>query len=142
MKNLAKKLEDLKSKDVYVGIPTDLNKPVEKSNVATIAATLEYGSATQGIPPRPFLRKTLADNQQKYVDFYHDTLSNDEDALVALKKVAKMAQADVQENIRNGPWAANSQATIEKKGSSRPLIDTGRMRQSIRGIVKNKGENG
>lgn len=31
----------------------------------------------------------------------------------------------------NGEWASNSPATIKKKGSSKPLIDTGRLRGSI-----------
>ena len=47
-------------------------------------------------------------------------------------------------NIRNGDWKSNSQATINKKsrtnrkggnGEVKPLIDTGRLQQSIKGVV-------
>jgi hypothetical protein len=36
---------------------------------------------------------------------------------------------------RNG-WAPNKPATIARKGSDRPLIDTGALRASIVGIVR------
>ncbi|EFA29062.1 conserved hypothetical protein, partial [Haemophilus influenzae HK1212] len=45
-------------------------------------------------------------------------------------------QGDVQLNIARGNWVANAKSTIKQKGSSKPLIDTGKMRQSVKGIVK------
>ena len=35
-------------------------------------------------------------------------------------------------------WAVNSQTTIDRKGSDRPLIDTGEMRKSITHVMREK----
>ena len=41
-------------------------------------------------------------------------------------------------NPENG-WAPNSPATIARKGSDRPLIDTGELRKSITYVVRKRG---
>lgn len=148
----AKKLEQLKemikylkSHDVAVGIPSEANDKRGDSNQATIAAALEYG--TSRMPARPFLRQTISENGKKYGAML-ESLRGDtkESAAMAMDLVAKQVQADVQENIVEGTWAKNSKAVYERKlkkgsngGDPRPLIDTGRLRQSIKGLVVKKG---
>ena len=44
----------------------------------------------------------------------------------------------MQDNLTNGNWKPNAPLTIELKGSSHPLIDTGQMRQSITYVVEEK----
>ena len=45
----------------------------------------------------------------------------------------------IQRKIVDGTFEPNAPSTIRKKGSSRPLIDTGRMRQSVNFIIRRKG---
>ena len=45
----------------------------------------------------------------------------------------------VQETIKEGEFSPNAPSTIKKKGSDKPLIDTGHMRQSVMTVVDRKG---
>lgn len=137
LEQLIKQLEGLNTKDVYVGIPESKNSNVEGAgqfNLASLAAVLEFGN--QHIPSRPFLRQTLAENQQKYTALFAEGINNGEDYEALMQKIALIAQGDVQENIVKGDWVANAPSTIKRKGSSKPLIDTGHLRKSITGIIK------
>ena len=137
LEQLIKQLEGLNAKDVYVGIPESKNSNVEGAgqfNLASLAAVLEFGN--QHIPSRPFLRQTLAENQQKYTALFAEGINNGEDYAALMNKIALIAQGDVQENMVKGDWVANAPSTIKRKGSSKPLIDTGHLRKSITGIIK------
>lgn len=137
LSELMSQLEQLNAGDVLVGVPESENKAVEGEpnfNMASLAAVLEFGN--QHIPSRPFLRQTLAENQQKYTALFVEGINNGEDSAALLNKIALIAQGDVQENMVKGGWTPNAQSTIKRKKSSKPLIDTGKLRQSIRGIIK------
>lgn len=134
---LAAKLESVKSKSAYVGIPAEADAPVEGGevfNLASLAAVLEFGN--ERIPSRPFLRQTLQENQEKYTDLFAQLFGQGVDIPQIYEQIALVAQADVQLNIVKGEWVANAESTIKRKGSSKPLIDTGRLRQSITGVVR------
>ena len=45
----------------------------------------------------------------------------------------------VQKTIKEGSFVPNAPSTIRKKGSDKPLIDTGRLRQSVNYHIKPKG---
>lgn len=98
----------------------------------------EMGSITANIPQRSFIRSPLSlhlkDNikkyKQKYIDliFKKHKIKEAYDLLgVNCKGIILQAFSDAN----GGAWAPNSPITIERKGSSRPLIDTGRLRKSI-----------
>ena len=55
----------------------------------------------------------------------------------SLTRVGIVAQGDVQMSISTGNWEPNAKSTIRRKGSSRPLIDTGAMRQAVTWVVEN-----
>jgi hypothetical protein len=63
------------------------------------------------------------------------------DYATAVKKMKRAAMAG-QNAARKwftdpaNHWAPNTPGTIARKGSDRPLIDTGALRQSIIGIIK------
>lgn len=136
-KELIEKLKASSQKAVYVGFPAEFDKKVEGSdnfNLASLAAVLEFGN--ERIPSRPFLRQTLAENQNKYIDLFVNLIGKGISVEQVYEQVALIAQGDVQLNIAKGDWVANAKSTIKRKGSSKPLIDTGKMRQSVRGIVK------
>ena len=95
---------------------------------------LEFGN--ENIPSRPFLRQTLAENQEKYTTLFVKLFESGVSIDQIYEQIALIAQGDVQQNIVNGKWTANAPSTIKRKKSSKPLIDTGKLRQSVRGIVK------
>ena len=82
------------------------------------------------------MRQTLQENQEKYTDLFAQLFGQGVDILQIYEQIALVAQADVQLNIVKGEWVANAESTIKRKGSSKPLIDTGRLRQSITGVVR------
>lgn len=134
---LAEKLAALSKSEIAVGIPAEDNAMVEEGfNLAALAAVLEFGSADRRIPARPFLRQTLKENREKYTALYREGIENGEDVQALLSKIAQVTKADVQANMVKGNWVKNAPSTIKRKKSSKPLIDTGRLRQSIKGVVR------
>lgn len=136
-KQLIEQIKATGEKAVYVGFPAEFNEKVEGSdnfNLASLAAVLEFGN--ERIPSRPFLRQTLAENQEKYIALFVKLFESGVSIDQIYEQIALIAQGDVQQNIVNGKWTANAPSTIKRKKSSKPLIDTGKLRQSVRGIVK------
>lgn len=137
IKQLIEQLKASGEKAVYVGFPAEFNEGVEGSdnfNLASLSAVLEFGN--ERIPSRPFLRQTLAENQEKYTALFVKLFESGVSIDQIYEQIALIAQGDVQQNIVNGKWTANAPGTIKRKKSSKPLIDTGKLRQSVKGIVK------
>lgn len=136
-KELIEKLKASSQKAVYVGFPAEFNEKVEGSdnfNLASLAAVLEFGN--ERIPSRPFLRQTLAKNQEKYTALFVELFSTGMSLDRIYGQIASVAKGDVQLGIRNGDWTPNAPSTIKRKESDKPLIDKGRLWQSVQGIVK------
>lgn len=136
-KQLIEQLKASGERAVYVGFPAEFDEKVEGSdnfNLASLAAVLEFGN--ERIPSRPFLRQTLAENQEKYTALFVKLFESGVSIDQIYEQIALIAQGDVQQNIANGKWTANAPSTIKRKKSSKPLIDTGKLRQSVKGIVK------
>ena len=130
-------------KVVHVGVPEGKKEP-DGTSVAMIAAVHEYGSPDQGIPERPFLRVAIQKNRLKYVrlnrinlvKMMHGQMGMEQ----ALGQLGKMAKGDVQAEIKSGDFTPLKEATIKRKGSSRPLIDTGQMVQSMQWELGGKND--
>ena len=58
-----------------------------------------------------------------------------------LKAIGVFQKGLIQEKIKSGDFEPNAPSTIAKKGSDKPLIDTGTMRQSVNFAVTKKGGN-
>ena len=121
-------------KVVNVGVPAG-RKEKDGTPVAMVAAVHEFGSPSQGIPERPFLRVSIEANKPKYAKISAAGLrqilrgKSSTDAVLAV--MGEAAVGDVKQRIRSGDFTPLKPATIKRKGSSRPLIDTGQMEQSI-----------
>ena len=136
-KQLIEQIKASGEKAAYVGFPAEFNEKVEGSddfNLASLAAVLEFGN--EHTPSRPFLRQTLAENQEKYTALFVKLFESGVSIEQIYEQIALITQGDVQQNIVKGKWAANAPSTIKRKKSSKPLIDTGKLRQSVKGIVK------
>ena len=98
-----------------------------------IASANEFG--TERIPERSFLRSTIDEKKEDFRKF----IGRNKAAMVinpierkrAFIKLGLFAEKEVVKKINKGPFVPNAPATIARKGSSKPLIDTGRMRQSV-----------
>lgn len=88
------------------------------------------------IPERSFIRSAFDKNVRKY---QRACLREAKKALLlkqtpeqAIGRVGEIAKADIIRGINRGISPPLKAATIRRKGSSKPLIDTGQLKQSIR----------
>lgn len=104
----------------------------------------EHGSPLWRIPPRPVLEPALASVQGTLANLYRraiDAALQGQDPMPYLEVVRSKAQWAAQEwftDPRNN-WAPNAPSTIKRKGSARPMIDTGEMRRAIVGVIRKRG---
>ena len=101
-----------------------------------LAAIHEYGAPEANIPERSFIRSTAVEKRGVYVDMLKKLLPRVLDGSMeldrALNIVGAQMHADVQATVRQGTnLAPLSPITIARKGSSRPLIDTGLLLASL-----------
>jgi hypothetical protein len=115
----------------------------EGGDGATVAEYATYNEFGMGVPERSFLRSTVDVNEKRYVQQLADACGKviDGSASVqsALGVVGLGAARDVQQTIRDLADPPNAPSTVRQKGSSSPLIDTGRLRASIDHEVRESG---
>lgn len=135
-----KMLKELADKEVRVGFQHGKATEEDGTDICDIAAWNELG--TVHIPARPFLRQSVDDNLSKINNFLRQKkkdLVRGVSAEQVLKEIGIFQKDLIQEKITDGSFAPNAPSTVRKKGSSKPLIDTGRMRQSVNYEIKAKG---
>lgn len=125
---------------VNVGIPAGSTE-ADGTPVALIAAVHEYGAPEKGIPERSFLRSSIRENRAKYIQMNRNNLvavlNRSMSMERALGLLGEAAAGDVKAKITSGNFQALKSQTIRRKGSSRPLVDTGQLRQSISWEIEN-----
>ena len=108
--------------------------------LAVIAAIHEFGLGD--MPQRSFLRSAYDENLP-VIDKMIQRVANGAvfglGTNAALNQLGNVVQGMVQRKIVDGPFVPNSPATIKRKKSSKPLIDTGHLRQSIRYVIEKGG---
>lgn len=137
-------LEEMRALDgavVKVGIQDDAGVHDESNlTIAEIAYINEYGTSDGRIPARPAHRQAFDDNQNSLSNIKARLVKGVQngriDSTRALKILGETHQANIQDSITNLSTPANAPATIERKGSSNPLIDTGQTRQSVRYVIE------
>jgi phage gpG-like protein len=112
-------------------------------NVA-LAVIHEFGVPQKRIPSRPFLRSTFdakRDDWRRLLErMAPQVLRGKLSVEQALGLLGQRASADVKRRITTGSnFVPNAPITIARKGSSRPLIDTGRLMNSISYVVHTGG---
>lgn len=152
MNNLDKFIKSLKTNmSVDVGVLKNIQYPDKNVTVAYIGSVHEFGTDKAGrgkktkIPARSFLKMPL---EEKRKEIENDVLKNAKDKLKAgdIEGIFSLIGTACIKQIQNafetkgfGKWADNEQSTIDAKGSSMPLIDTGLLRKTISYKV-NKGK--
>lgn len=100
----------------------------------SIAITHEFGSFSQNIPRRSFLKEPIEFKKDEIVKKVKKFIDKDPNIDKALEVLGIAGEAVVQEAFETqgfGSWQPLSPTTIVKKGSSSPLIDTGQLRKSV-----------
>lgn len=141
-KKLQKILKELAEKEVRIGFQQGKATEEDGTDLCDIAAWNELG--TVNMPSRPFLRMSVDDNSDKintFISAQKKSIISGEPADRILKKIGIFQKDLIQEKITSGSFAPNAPSTIQAKGSSKPLIDTGRMRQSVNFEIKQKGSD-
>lgn len=133
---LKDRLESAGKKCVVVGVPASRNAPTDSGqSVAAVAATHEFGSQDGHIPERSFLRSSMHANMAKYVAINKVGLRavarGETTVEQAMNRLGTVAATDVQVQLRTGVFTPLKPETIRRKGSDKPLIDTGQLRQSL-----------
>lgn len=135
-------IEKLKDNEVFIGFQSGHATHEGGVDMAEIAAFNELGTSTS--PSRPFLRQTVEKNEDKISAMCERAakqLAAGGSAEQGLKQLGAFGVSLVQETIVSGNFTPNAPATVKAKGSDKPLIDTGQMRQSVHYVIKGKGES-
>ena len=118
--------------------------PITPSLDATIAAVNNFGSADGHIPARPFLEPAITKGAPQYQRLAEimipKVLSGSMAMTTVLEQMGNLAEGHVKQEITDLDTPPNAQSTIDRKGSSSPLIDTGALRQSIRYVIDESTE--
>jgi hypothetical protein len=121
------------------------------TNTTTLLDVARANEFGLGVPERSFLRSTFDDHRGAYRQLLAAGLRreilaiarrgaspiNPRDA-VTLKRVAVKAEGDVKRAIAAGIPPPNHPLTVARKGSSKPLIDTGQLRTSITSAIRSR----
>lgn len=103
------------------------------SDLVIYAASNEFG--TEIIPERSFLRSTVDEKRREFGKFIDKNkvliVQGPLQRRQVLARLGLFAEKEIVMKIDRGPFVPNRPSTIARKGSSKPLIDTGRMRASI-----------
>lgn len=125
-------IQELDGAEVHSGILGDAGQ-----DIVDRATFNEFG--TRHIPERSFIRSTFDENRKDYerqMQADARTLGQGGDADLILNRAGLRATADIQKKITELRDPPNEPATIARKGSSNPLIDSSRMRQSVNYEIK------
>lgn len=145
-----KELQELAALEVRIGFQREqgtgenITDEGPRADVIDIALWNELGTENTNMPSRPFMR----DSVDKHMEAINHALMAQKDALLEgasareiLNTVGLFQQDLMQTEIEQGDFVANAESTIKKKGSDKPLIDTGTMRNSVHFFIAEKGSD-
>ena len=108
-----------------------------KKKSSNFATSHLVGAHDIVIPPRPFMRNTIANNQSDWPKLLSEALKKSGyNAINAVGVVGEGMVKQMQKEIIDMKTPPNSPATVRAKGFNNPLIDTGHMLDSVASEVK------
>ena len=97
--------------------------------------SLKKSTTTITIPPRPFMRQTFERVKKKIQKIIAHELNRiyegKSTAKLALSRLGEWYVGEVKRTFRKGDFVENSKLTVKEKGSSKPLSNTGELRNSV-----------
>jgi len=142
VKAVKEAMDELLRHDVLVGITQESNGRAAEGSVAATNAELLFihtnGSPINGIPARPVIEAAIEHEKEQISSLIKAAAdaatSGDKAGVKAALERAGTQGANIARGWFTNPanhWKALKPKTVKRKGSSRPLIDTGEMRKSI-----------
>lgn len=161
-KRITKDMREINNKKVNIGVLANSGLASSGTSLVLIASANEFGAnipvtdKTKGwfwgqgahinkpfikIPARPFMRQTFDQNysgpvMSKIFQLRADVIQGVKTVRTALEELGVYYKGLIQRQFRKGNFTPNSELTKKLKKSSQPLINTGRLRQSIDFEVK------
>lgn len=142
--NLIKKLRSAGHSFTKVGLPSDGKPHGERSmdEMIDIGITHEFGYEPRNIPMRSFMASTMDENREKVSELQAEAISSLALGVTvrqALFKIGEEVKSMIGQKLLHGPFEALKQSTIDKKGHSIPLYETGQLRDDIQHIEEVHG---
>lgn len=135
-----KAMKQVAGVEVRIGFQTG-EADHEGVDLCEIAAYNELG--TMHIPSRPFLRDSVDNHMDEIsshiAEWCKKIAGGEMKAHELMTNIGMMQKGLIQEEIVKGSFEPNAPATIRKKGSDKPLIDTGAMRESVNYVIVERG---
>lgn len=137
-----RELQQARTTEVVVGVHQGDSNGGQQ--IAEYAAYNEFGSERN--PERSFMRSAFDENvnaiSQEMTGRYGQMVEGRITTRAALGLVGLKVQDLIKDKIGSNLPPPNSEATIAMKGSSKTLIDTGAMKNSIHYIIRPVRSNG
>ncbi len=131
IRNVAK----MKKAAVEVGIFSAEGAQEYEGGKATVLDVATFNEFGLGVPERSFLRDYVDQNEPKirgYIRALALKIKEGKiDQQIGLERLGLKIVGEIQKRIADGIPPPNAASTIERKGSSKPLIDTEQLRSSI-----------
>jgi hypothetical protein len=136
LKRFMQEMQTAKTAYVTVGVHEG-ERSLEGTNIAEYATANEYG--TENIPSRPFMRAAFDENVdaiQKDMANVTNMAKRGGSVVQGLKMVGEKHQQRIQRTIKGRDFLPRlADSTVKAKGSTKTLIDSGAMVNSIRYVV-------
>ena len=140
-KKLFKELKELSEMQVRVGFQRGKK---HKGKGKRAGADLVDIALYNELGTRPVLAQTVAQQgdsiKQASVELIMQVAEGKMKGKQALKNIGVLVKGAVQHQMVEGEFVPNAPSTIRKKGSDKPLIDTGQLRQGVSYKICRKGE--
>lgn len=159
--DLLKSVESLTRDQVLVGVPSNkAPRQGEPINNATLAYIHNFGSPARNIPQREFMEPGIRSAEGSIIRALKtgalDAIEGNAGSVRGQMTIAGQTAADsIKAKITDGPFAPLSPATTRRREAKRragwnarghvgtatfvPLIDTGKLRQSITFVIRAHG---
>lgn len=144
LKKIAKELQKLDGKKIKVGVLSSSGDYPGGQSVVEVAIYNELGvpakkGAKKGgkwrIPPRPFMRQTEDNNKaalkRVQAGLVRRVINGQATADDVVVHLGEWYRLQIKKTIQTGGFEANAPSTIKRKGSSKPLVDTTKLINSI-----------
>lgn len=144
---LKRRVQRLNESSVRVGVVSEqAHDPESGIGMAELAAIHEFGSPAANIPERSFIRRTLDEKRDSIATLCARltgaVVEGKMDEQQALGLLGAYASGQIRTFMLQGPHIPPplKPATIARKGSDRPLVDTGRLAAAISWLVVRGGD--
>lgn len=144
LKEVTRRAEQLNRMQLVVGIPSNENSREESTGItnAELGVIHEFGVPEKNIPERSYMRSTASEESQNLGRLakiqISECLRGETSAHDAFATVGAYLQGKIVDKITDGDFEPNTEATVKRKKSSKPLIDTGQLRGAITYEVREK----